>query len=138
MPGTLSATNQSDSIISFDPNVPSDIKGNPLEWNGNNAHIDGLLFETGQHCVRHNIFIPLIENHAVLLSNGKTAVDSLAAVPFIRGTVADPHDFADPCPPTAQRIVRINAERAASAPPTPPLVPLAAAPRDLSSDIIIL
>ena len=71
MPGTLSTTNQSDSIISNDPNVPSDIKGNLLEWNGNNAHIDGLLFETGQHCVRHNIFIPLIENHAVLLSNGK-------------------------------------------------------------------
>ena len=29
--------------------IPKDLRGTPLKWDGNSAHIEGLLYETGEY-----------------------------------------------------------------------------------------
>ena len=89
--------------------VPIDQYKDPITWDGNAAHIAGILHEIKKYYKRVGIFQPLLEHHAVALSNGKLAVDSVHTVSFIHGLSADPRSFDDPCPPTAERITKFNA-----------------------------
>ena len=68
--------------------------------------MDGILFECSKYYKRKGLHQPLLENNAVLLANGKMAVDSLQAVPFILGNIADAetYGFDNPCPGTAARV----------------------------------
>ena len=93
-----------------DPFVPTYTDGTPINWDGNYAHIDGALYETGRYYKRTGLFQLFFKHRAVALSNGRIAVESFNAVWFTSGRVSDvlasgktTHDFDDPCPPTAQR-----------------------------------
>ena len=94
--------------------VPKYTNGDVIKWEGNNAHIEGVLYEVKQYCLRKKLFQPLLEHNAVLLSNGKLAVDSIQAYNFISGVAQDPRDFDDPCPPTARRIAQYDARMTAA------------------------
>ena len=88
--------------------VPLDIDKDRLHWDGNPAHIKGILHAIGQYWERMGLFQPFIKDRAVLLSNGKMAVDSIQAVKFVS---SDHHDMTqysitDPCPPSPARITR--------------------------------
>ena len=58
--------------------------------------------------------VTLLENNAVLLANGKMAVDSIAAVLFVSGEKDDggKYNFHTPCPATSERIKKFDAEAA--------------------------
>ena len=75
----------------------------PLLWDGNDANILGLLYETGRYYTNKGIFQTLLRDRAVSLSNGKLAIEHPSAVYFVTGELDDPHDFDDPCPPTVDR-----------------------------------
>jgi hypothetical protein len=81
--------------IITDPYIPVDTDGEPLLWEGNDAHIEGLLEEVKKHCIRNGLFISFFEHHAVSLSNGKIAIDSVQSASYILGLIADPRDFDD-------------------------------------------
>ena len=89
-----------------DPLLPTDEDEHPFHWDGNNAHISGYLHEAGKFYTRNGLFEALFSHHAVVLNNGKLAIDSVEAIPFITGTQSDPRSFADPCPPTAKRVAK--------------------------------
>ena len=99
----VSESTQADSTIYLQP---VDIDKNPIILDGNPAHIEGIMFEVGKFYRRKGKFQQLFKNHAVLLSNGKLAVDSVNAVHFVSGLVKDPetYTFDFPCPPTTGRI----------------------------------
>ena len=82
----------------------------PLEWDGNDATILGLLYETGRYYRNKGLFQPLILNRAVALSNGRLAVDDPNTVYFVTGDISDKRSFDDPCPPTIDRLVAYNVE----------------------------
>ena len=65
----LAATNQPDTS---DIMVPSTTDMEPIKWNGNDAAIDGTLYEVGLYYKRVGLFQALFEHRAVVLSNGKT------------------------------------------------------------------
>jgi len=69
--------------------IPTTTEGTQLLWDGNYARILGLLNETNKHCVRKAILQPFIKHGVALVSNGRTAIPSLATIPFIQGTVLD-------------------------------------------------
>ena len=73
---------------------------------GNPAQLEGLLFECDAHYIRKGLHQPLFADRAVLLSNGKLAVDNSRASKFISEGAHDErlHDFHNPCPPTEDRI----------------------------------
>ena len=99
----VSESTQADSTYHLQP---VDIDKNPIILDGNPAHIEGIMFEVGKFYRRKGKFQQLLKNHAVLLSNGKLAVDSVIAVSFVSGLVKDPepYTFDYPCPPTTGRI----------------------------------
>ena len=82
----------------------------PLLWDGNDANILGLLYETGRYYTNKGIFQTLLRDRAVSLSNGKLAIEHPSAVYFVTGELDDPHDFDDPCPPTVDRLQQHNDE----------------------------
>ena len=86
--------------------IPTDIDGEPIRLSSNPAHVEGTLYELGQFYARTGYFQSLISDGAVMLSNGRMAVDSLSAVAFVSGDVADPtpYTFENPCPGTPSRI----------------------------------
>ena len=88
---------------------PVDTDKIPILWDGNDAHIEGTLYEVGKWCTRTGHFKLLFEHHAAPLSGGRIAVDSVNAVSFTQGLADDPRDFNDPSPPTPARIVAYNA-----------------------------
>jgi hypothetical protein len=51
--------------------VPVDPDKEPIEWDGNDAHIAGILYEVGLYYERQGLFQSLFEHRAVTLSNGK-------------------------------------------------------------------
>lgn len=79
-----------------------------LQWDGNDANILGLLYETGRYYRKTGLFQTLIEHRAVALSNGRLAVEDPNTVHFITGAIDDPRSFDDPCPPSAVRIQEIR------------------------------
>ena len=62
----------------------------------------GVLYEVDKYWVRKGLFQPLLKTNSVLLGNGKEAVDSVLAIPFISGELnyEVEHGFNNPCPPT--------------------------------------
>ena len=90
--------------------VPTTTDGTPIRWIGDNdATIDGTLYEVGRFYKRSGLFQSYFRHHAVALSNGKLAIDSINSVYFISGKINDGHDFDDPCPPhgrTSRRLQR--------------------------------
>ena len=114
-----------------DPLVPLHSDKTPINWDGNYAHIEGLLHEVGRYYKRTGRFQLLlkVKHRAVALSNGRIAVESFEAVWFTSGKVSDKlkdatkkaHDFDEPCPPTKQRFDNAVADYTAHgvAPPTP-------------------
>ena len=77
------------STNSADIEIPADMDGSPLLWDGNNAKILGLLFETNKYVVRKNLIQPFIKHGVSLVSNGRIAVPSAKTVPFVQGSVLD-------------------------------------------------
>ena len=90
--------------------VPVSSDKTPLEWDGNDATILGLLFETGRYYRSKGLFQPLIRNRSVALSNGRLAVDDPNTVYFVTGDITENRSFDDPCPPTLDRLVAHNIE----------------------------
>ena len=81
-----------------------------LEWDGNDATILGLLFETGRYYRRKGLFQPLLRDRSVALSNGRLAVEHPSAVHFLTGAITENRGFDDPCPPTVDRLREHNDE----------------------------
>jgi hypothetical protein len=98
------ATSTTETSVQNNILVPTDTDKEPIIWTGNDAHIEGTLLDVGRYYERVGLFQPLFENRAVLLSNGKLAVETVQAVPFVNGTFSDPRSFDDPCPPTVERV----------------------------------
>ena len=103
-PNTLSTAQEETSIKLI--NTPVDIDNNPITFDGNPAYAAGVLYEVDKYWVRKGLFQPLLKTNSVLLGNGKEAVDSVLAIPFISGELSYEveHGFDNPCPPTPDRI----------------------------------
>ena len=69
-----STTDYSDILIPTTITVQFDKV--PTTWNGNDAAIDGVMYEVGKYYKRVGLFQAWFEHRAVALSNGKTAVES--------------------------------------------------------------
>ena len=104
---------------------PSLADGTPIIWDGNDAHIEGTLFDVGKYYLRVGLFQPLFKHRAVALANGKLAVEHPNAVYFLTGAAASEHGFENPCPPTTERYAKA-AQRALAAG-----TPAASIPQDL-------
>ena len=120
-----------------DRNQPTYPDGTPIQWDGIDAHIDGILFETGKFYKRNGQFQTFFKHRAVPLSNGKLAVDSLSAVYFVSGKIVDNHGFDDPAPPTVTRLTKFNATRTALGRSTAPELTSIAAPYHYSGSIVL-
>ena len=98
---------------------PVNIDGTPITWKNNPALLEGALYEAAQFYKRTGYFEALIENGAVSLSNGKTAIYTIQAVKFVSGSLADAsaHTFLNPCPPTPARIAAYDRVAAAASTP---------------------
>ena len=96
------------------PPTPFNIDGEPIIYDGNPAHVEGILHELSEWTARTGHYVTLLENNAVLLPNGKMAVDSIAAVLFVSGEKDDggKYNFHTPCPATSERIKKFDAEAA--------------------------
>ena len=96
------------------PPTPFNIDGEPITYDGNPAHVEGILHELSEWTARTGHYVTLLENNAVLLPNGKMAVDSIAAVLFVSGEKDDggKYSFHTPCPATSERIKKFDAEAA--------------------------
>ena len=96
------------------PPTPFNIDGEPIIYDGNPAHVEGILHELSEWTARTGHYVTLLENNAVLLANGKMAVDSVAAVLFVSGEKDDggSYNFHAPCPATSERIKKFDAEAA--------------------------
>jgi hypothetical protein len=97
------------STLSNNIYIPVSIDKTAFKWNGNDACILGLLYETDRYYKRTGLFQPLIKHRAVALSNGRLAVEDPNAVYFVTGRIHDARDFESPCPPTVARITEHNA-----------------------------
>ena len=104
--GTLSTADEP-TIGKF---VPTDIEKELIIWRGNPAHMDGRLAEFELWLKRTGLFKMLLEHHAVLLPNGKTAIDHPAHIPFIEQKVpgAKEHGFENPCQSGLARVILHN------------------------------
>ena len=89
--------------------VPHYPNKEPIVFSGNDAEIAGIMHELKLFLVRVDKHQPLLSDRAVLVSNGKTAVDSVHAIPFLMGNLADAHDFDDPPPLSPARFTAANA-----------------------------
>ena len=107
-------SDDTDNIKITDPLVPVYPDKTPIIWDDNPATLEGILYEVGQFYERTGLFQMFFKHHAVPLSNGKLAVDSIQAVQFLTGALNDPHDFDSPCPPTATRVTSFRASPAGS------------------------
>ena len=111
----------------------------PIQWEGNPAHLDSILYEVAKYYKRTGQFQPLLNNRSVLLSNGKTAVENLQAIPFVSGShsYGATHDFDDPCPPTAKRVELFNDKQQKLATPGATFTNIASIPAGLESSYVV-
>ena len=79
--------------------IPTTTSGKAIEYDGNPAHLAGILHEIEQFLIRTKHFEPFIQHGACLLSNGKTAVDSKESAKFISMGL-DVRSFQTMCPDT--------------------------------------
>ena len=116
--------------------IPVTADKQPIIWDGNDAHIEGNLYEVGRYYKRVGLFQALFKHHAAPLSNGRLAVDSASSAYFVYGKINDPRDFEDPCPPTAQRLAdEFNAARTTAGKSVAPA--LSAVPPAFTNQIVI-
>ena len=83
--------------------IPVSTDKSTLSWDGNDATILGLLYETGRYYKNKGLFQTLLRDRAVALANGKLAIEDYNTVHFTSGAASDPRSFDDPCPPTVDR-----------------------------------
>ena len=110
-PGDETTSSSSTSIIPVYPD------GTAIEWNGNPAHLFGILHDTDKFYKRTGHFQPYIRQRAVVTTGGKTIVSSVKDIPFVQGLATDPVDvrnrnLTNLCPPTAKRIAEYDADAA--------------------------
>ena len=121
MTNTLSNNNTTTDAVSYNSGLitPVDIDNNPIIYEGNPAHIPGLLHELGGWVERTGNFKELIEHGAVLLPNAKVAFDSVHSVKFYRGDAidGDTYTILNPCPNTGARINKFDAIATVAAKP---------------------
>jgi hypothetical protein len=117
--------------------MPVSTDKSKLEWDGNDATILGLLYETGRYYRRKGLFQPLLSDRAVALSNGRLAVEHPSAVHFITGTITENRSFDDPCPPTVDRLQEHNDEVGLGTRAGTVQKPLATVPAEHQSTIIV-
>ena len=75
--------------------IPVTTDKTALVWDGNDATINGLLYECGQYYKRKGLFQPLIKHRSVSLSNGKLALEDPNTVYFTTSMANDPRDFGN-------------------------------------------
>ena len=63
--------------------VPLDTDKQPIIWDGNDATMDGLLYEIGLYVVRKQLFRDLLAHRGKTLSNGRMAVQDYSTVQFL-------------------------------------------------------
>ena len=87
----------------------------PVKYTGNPAELPGVRHEIRKALMRAGAFKLLISNNASRLPNGVVCVEDLDNILFVTETISDPHageyNFENPCPDTATRVSRYNAER---------------------------
>ena len=134
---TTSTTNESNSAntVPSDILVPVDTDKEPIVCEDNDAYILGTLHEVGRYYARVGLFQPHFAHRAVVLSNGKMAIDSVSAVSFTTGVFSDPRSFDDPCPPTVQRLANYNSRLTAAG--RPAVTPAATIPAALADTYVI-
>ena len=65
----------------LNPDHPVDASGVPIQWDDNDATLDGILYELDLFFERTGHHLALFEHRAVALSNGKLAIsDNTSAV----------------------------------------------------------
>ena len=99
---TSETSTLSTPISSF---IPSYTDGSVIIWDGNPAHLEGLLYEVGKFFRRSGYFQYLFEHRAAIVSGGKLAVDTANAVYFVTNQFDDGkgYGYDSPCPPTVTR-----------------------------------
>ena len=134
----MSANDENDrSTLSANILIPVSSDKTPLEWDGNDATILGLLYETGRYYRNKGLFQPLFQHRAVALSNGRLAVEDPNAVHFVTGAATDVRSFDDPCPPTVDRLIAHNVEITIGTRTGTRLAKLATVPDDHKANIIV-
>ena len=117
--------------------IPVSTDKTPLVWDGNDANILGLLYEVDRYYTNKGLFQTLIRDRAVSLSNGKLAIEHPSAVWFLSGTINDPHDFEDACPPTVARLQQYNDEVDLGTISGSKRAPLTEVPADMKDTVIL-
>ena len=82
------------------PLVPHYPNKELIQFSGNDAEIPGIMHEIKLYLIRMDLHQPLLSDRACLVSGGKTAVDSVQAIPFLMGNLIDIRGFDDPAPPS--------------------------------------
>ena len=67
---------------------PTDIDGDPITFDGNPAHMSGVLYEIQMCIERTGTFKLLVEENVVLVGS-KLAIDHPDAISFLKRTIAD-------------------------------------------------
>ena len=125
---TLSNTDRTDRL------QPVFTDGIPIIWDGNDAHLAGILLEVKRFFIRTGQFKNLFAFRAAPVGGkGMLAVSSFSSVPFVLGSLVGPiaYDFDTPSPPGAQRFADYRHEliRTGTAPSAVPFPPTAIASR---------
>ena len=84
------------------PSTPTYSNGEPILYTGNPAELTGILEALDEHFINNGLFQPLLTHGAVLLRNGKVAVDSFTSATFLTdpayaagvGSFAEPYESA--------------------------------------------
>ena len=101
MSGLDDSSTEKTVLLPLVPTYPDD---KPILWDDNDASLGGLIADCGEFFERTGIGMEIFETGSVTLSNGRTAVDNLQAIPFLEGTYSDSYGFDKPCPPTPARV----------------------------------
>ena len=75
--------------------IPVDTDKSNITCDDNDAHILGALYDVSRYYKRVGLFQNLLTNRSVLVGS-KIAVDSVSAIPFIKGRRSSPH-APSPC-----------------------------------------
>ena len=118
------------------PSTPTYPNGEPIVYTGNPAELTGILEALDEHFINNGLFQPLLTHGAVLLRNGKVAVDSFTTATFL----TDPAyadgvgSFADPYMSTTTSIAKYNATPAGK---KSALAAVTTKPADFDSQFIV-
>ena len=97
-------TNSDNTDNLLTPLYPS---GERIIWNdSNDARLDGIVVATKKYWRRRHLFTTYFQHRAVPVGT-KIAVESPDAVPFVVGSISDPYNADDRCPPTATRVANL-------------------------------